>query len=523
MSEIQRFLSALVRVLCLSLIFLLPAGLTFAEEGGNGDGAAEEAEDATEAEEEGAAEEQDAAKDDADKEQPAAEDEPAPDDGEIDEDDVPIIEFIEDDEEAAEPAAEEPAPPSDDKPLKPQPAPKVGPKTAPKPAAGSAAPKTDPNKPAPATKTAPPASAKPKPAPAPKGDETPPKPSVPPTPAPNEDPAEIEIEIELPPTPAPAPAPKGDETPPQPSQPRAQEENSADHEDIPPAPSGSPDAAGSGLTSGIDTTPAAPRFVRMPRRTFSALPRYSRSEQSIDERTARLEKVAREAEVIVFAEVVEAGKAASDPQRLRLRPIDLFKGSVSADGFDAYDAGAAAGKGARLASGTTWVFFLKKRNGRLELLGKGRGASARARGREVDEFRADLLKTPSMRTVLIGKSGDPADKAPLLVNLPTTLAIWEYAFNRRDLDWVIHTYSKHSALRKRYETGEAGRRGLSRDLDKFRGTVKVSLKDGRALQENRFEASVALLLTYDSHRETRSAVMTFVQEDGEWLILREGF
>ena len=51
----------------------------------------------------------------------------------------------------------------------------------------------------------------------------------------------------------------------------------------------------------------------------------------------------------------------------------------------------------------------------------------------------------------------------------------------------------------------------------------MNVKEGRQLDDGSFEVSVSLLLSYESVREARSAVMTFVKEDGEWLILREGF
>jgi hypothetical protein len=140
------------------------------------------------------------------------------------------------------------------------------------------------------------------------------------------------------------------------------------------------------------------------------------------------------------------------------------------------------------------------------------------------EVRRELLTTAALRKRLI--EGSPADgtRPPLLTDVASTMAVWQTAFNERDLDWVMSCYSRKHPLRKLYDTQrEELVDQLRLDLQAFRGQIKLQDSRTRAVSPNRMEVNTCLVTRIDDVQQKQRARMVFINEDGEWRILREGF
>ncbi len=126
-----------------------------------------------------------------------------------------------------------------------------------------------------------------------------------------------------------------------------------------------------------------------------------------------------------------------------------------------------------------------------------------------------------------------------LTTIQATLAEWQDAWNAQDVARCILCYGRESRLRRRYASGGIARRELEREIRASPGTVAVSIE----------KICVVLAPTSEGARETaevevtveltplpgaaarlsaaaqagKPATMQFIRENGEWLILREGF
>jgi hypothetical protein len=100
------------------------------------------------------------------------------------------------------------------------------------------------------------------------------------------------------------------------------------------------------------------------------------------------------------------------------------------------------------------------------------------------------------------------------------------AWNARDLKRCIRCYSGASNLRMQYDSGEEGRKMLEQQLASFPGKVSLTLR--RISLSPRpgvraADATVLLKLTASGMEDRRTATMQLVHENGEWLVLNEGF
>ena len=114
----------------------------------------------------------------------------------------------------------------------------------------------------------------------------------------------------------------------------------------------------------------------------------------------------------------------------------------------------------------------------------------------------------------------------VLTTIQATLAEWQLAWNARDLKRCMRCYCRESTLRKQYDSGAEGRRKLDQQLANFPGTVslrlqRIALSPGTGRRAA--DATVMLRLTASGMEDRRTATMQLVHEDGEWLILSEGF
>ncbi|MHC4506793.1 MAG: Cif family virulence factor, partial [Planctomycetota bacterium] len=125
------------------------------------------------------------------------------------------------------------------------------------------------------------------------------------------------------------------------------------------------------------------------------------------------------------------------------------------------------------------------------------------------------------------------ERKAVLTTIQATIAEWQDAWNKRDLARCIRCYSRQNTLRKHYEGGEEGRKQLVKQVRSFPGTVELSLQRislTRTAGGAAKAADVTVLLKLvesgpdsQAREDRRAATMSFVLEDGEWLILKEGF
>jgi len=121
----------------------------------------------------------------------------------------------------------------------------------------------------------------------------------------------------------------------------------------------------------------------------------------------------------------------------------------------------------------------------------------------------------------------------VFTTIQATIAEWQDAWNKRDLARCIRCYSRQSTLRKHYDGGEEGRKQLVQQVRNFPGTVELSLQRislTRTFGGAARAADVTVLLKLvasgpdsQAREDRKAATMSFVLEDGEWLILEEGF
>ncbi|MHC4249443.1 MAG: hypothetical protein ACYS9X_09995 [Planctomycetota bacterium] len=119
-----------------------------------------------------------------------------------------------------------------------------------------------------------------------------------------------------------------------------------------------------------------------------------------------------------------------------------------------------------------------------------------------------------------------ARKGKVLTTVQASLTEWQLAWNARDLKRCMRCYARGSKLRKQYDSGAEGRQKLEQQMANFPGKVSLTLRR-IALSPRQgvraADATVMLKLTASGMEDRRTATMQLVHEDGEWLILNEGF
>ena len=119
-----------------------------------------------------------------------------------------------------------------------------------------------------------------------------------------------------------------------------------------------------------------------------------------------------------------------------------------------------------------------------------------------------------------------SEKGKVLTTVQATLTEWQSAWNSRDLKRCMRCYSSSSNLRKQYDSGDEGRKTLEQQMANFPGKVSLTLQRiALSLREGTraVDATVMLKLTAFGTEDRRTATMQLVHEDGEWLVLNEGF
>jgi ketosteroid isomerase-like protein len=117
-----------------------------------------------------------------------------------------------------------------------------------------------------------------------------------------------------------------------------------------------------------------------------------------------------------------------------------------------------------------------------------------------------------------------------LSSIQATAIAWQDAWNKRDLAACMKCYSPSNHLRKQYDSSIEARSRLKADLDAFPGKVSLTIQKIQTTRSTLIDATagadvtVLLAITVpDGKEDRRDAVMKFVNQDGEWLVLDEGF
>ncbi len=170
------------------------------------------------------------------------------------------------------------------------------------------------------------------------------------------------------------------------------------------------------------------------------------------------------------------------------------------------------------------MFSRMKRGGAFSLVSPYRGyipipdrSGIAARAKDLAEKALDEKELRRR-----GLIGNPASRA----SVRQTLQLWWRSWNAREAENVISCYSRKSKWRKRWESGLDGRNEISKVIQDYPADIYVvfdprnmkARKGGRELL-----VSVRVdVVAKDHPPELRPAVMTFVYENGMWLILHEG-
>ncbi len=120
-----------------------------------------------------------------------------------------------------------------------------------------------------------------------------------------------------------------------------------------------------------------------------------------------------------------------------------------------------------------------------------------------------------------------AGRTAVLTTIHATVAEWQSAWNARDIERCIKCYSRENSLRKHYKRSVEGRERLIGQLESFPARVELSMQQispTRAAGAAKGADVTGLLrLSTQTTQDRRLATMKFVFEQGEWLILDEGF
>jgi len=120
-----------------------------------------------------------------------------------------------------------------------------------------------------------------------------------------------------------------------------------------------------------------------------------------------------------------------------------------------------------------------------------------------------------------------------LTTIQATVAEYECSWNDRDIGRVIKCYSRRGSMRMQYVSSRDARQRLTRQLETFSGQIRLSLlrtrtpgtrRAGQPPNAATADAEVAVMIcSSGGHGDRLLVTMELVHEDGEWLIVSDGF
>jgi len=169
------------------------------------------------------------------------------------------------------------------------------------------------------------------------------------------------------------------------------------------------------------------------------------------------------------------------------------------------------------------MFVRRSRGGPFETVSPYRGYIAVAGRARLGEWRREMRAAVAgeLRLRKQGLVGNPAGKE----SVAATLLTWQRAWNAKEIEPVISCYSQRNKWSKKWASGIKGKRELTRILHDYPARIRAVLSRVKVVDKKRglAMASVRLrVVTNDNIDEVRPVVMTFVFENGMWLILEEG-
>ncbi len=177
-------------------------------------------------------------------------------------------------------------------------------------------------------------------------------------------------------------------------------------------------------------------------------------------------------------------------------------------------------------AGPAVLMFVRARNkdtyGEFRMVSPYRGWFAIPQREAVADEAKHLAKLVADEIALRrqGLIGDPAGRT----SIPKTLQLWQTSWNAKEVQNVISCYSQKSEWRRKWESGDKGQTEITKTIEDYPGRFYVT-REGVAERKAACEMQVTVsinVVTNDRLVERQPAVMTFVYENGMWLILHEG-
>ena len=172
--------------------------------------------------------------------------------------------------------------------------------------------------------------------------------------------------------------------------------------------------------------------------------------------------------------------------------------------------------------GNAALFFRReKQGGSYRLISPYRGY---APGVSADDLAVALVAEKRLRGLgLVGNNGGHD-------SVRDTLKAWMDAWNTKtETENCIACYSRRNPWRQKWESGPEGRQELAKTMAAYPATInvlcdKVEEKDKDTAQAAlRIQVIVTDPTTKVDAMQVRPAAMTLVLENGQWLILDEGY
>ena len=235
-----------------------------------------------------------------------------------------------------------------------------------------------------------------------------------------------------------------------------------------------------------------------------------------------LDSQAWAAEVIAIGQVVEVALAKQQGDRaiLRFVPEEAVKGGGLPRILEVHIPSADpafAGTLPPVRVGRYCLFLVSRPAGKgLDLVSPYFGTYQLKDDAETAKFKEKLYATEAMQ-VLKGKPG------PIITTLQALTAIWQEAWNEKDLARLMVCYSRAHPFYRMYHAGGEHRTALERRLMEYPAKVHLKINRIEYPDQGRAEVHLDVVLEVQGAAERRDAVMKTIREEGEWRIVEEGF
>lgn len=279
-------------------------------------------------------------------------------------------------------------------------------------------------------------------------------------------------------------------------------------------PSASPAPAGPPLPEDTAAPPALPKTDEL----GPAAPRKFATVKV----TEALDSQAAAADVIAIGSVVEValGREQGDRAVLRFLPEEHLKGGGLPDLIAVHVPAPEPHYQGELPAfriGRHCLFLASRPRGSgLDLVSPYFGTYYLEDDAAVARFKEKLFATDVMKAIA-------GTRGPIITTVQALAAIWEEAWNQKNLARLIACYSRNHDFYRMYAAGGQYRMALERKLRDYPAAVRLKIERVNFPLPERAEVFLDMTLELEGAAERRGAIMQLVREDGEWRILDEGF